>query len=186
MSALFYERSRTQPKKFMLKNFLCSAAGGDGNGNKADQGDILAELSGMKAQLAPLKLALPDLISQHASLTAGKATLDGEIAKLKGDSAKLVAGAALPTDLVSAANTIDALTKERDTLKANSTSVEAAVAKEVAKLGLLSGKPAPTGAPKGKLTMTEQVLAARGVKTLEELNAKMETAAAQKNPATAD
>jgi len=95
---------------------------------KPDQSDLLTELSGMKALLSPLKLSLPDLISQHASLAAGKLTLESDVAKLKGDNSKLVAGATLPTDLVSAANDIAALTKERDTLKAEKTTLDAAVA----------------------------------------------------------
>ncbi len=160
----------------MLKKLLMAdAAGGNGNA-KPSEADVLAELGGMKAALGKVNLSLPDLISQHASLTADKGTLTGEVAKLKGDATKLVAGATMPTDLVSAANTIATLTKERDDLKAGQSTLAVEVAKEVAKLGIVGGgkKDAAKTEPGKKLTLTEKVLAAKGVKTLEELNAKCE------------
>ena len=157
----------------MLKILLMADAAG-GNG-KPGEADVLAELGGMKAALTKVNLSLPDLISQHASLTAEKGTLTGEVTKLKGDATKLVAGATIPTDLVSAANTIAALTKERDDLKAGQSNLATEVAKEVAKLGIVGGtKEAAKTEPGKKLTLTEKVLAAKGVKTIDELNAKCE------------
>ena len=148
---------------------------GTGGNGKPDQADVLAELNGMKASLSGVKLALPDLISQHASLSTEKTALTSELAKVKGDSTKLAAGATLPTDLVSAANEIAQLKAENTQMKGEKVSVEAAVAKEVAKLGLVSKKPdAAGGDAKKPQTLTEKVLALRGVKSLEELNTKMD------------
>ena len=167
----------------MKKTFLLSAAGADGNGNKADQNDILAELTGMKDSLAKINLNLPDLISQHASLSANKVTVEGEVAKLTGDKTKLVAGATLPTDLVSAANTIADLTAKVSKLEGEKLSVEEAAAKKLVALGFTdAGKQGDkSGEAKKPLTLTEKVLAAQGCKTLAESEQKFREAQA-KNP----
>lgn len=165
-----------------MLRILFTSAGGDGNGNKPDQGDILAELNGMKTALTGVKLTLPDLISQHASLTAANGTLTADVARLTGDKTKLVAGATLPTDLVSAANSLAAKDAEIAKLNAGQTSVETAVAKEVAKLGLIS-KGNDTKANDGKkLSLTEQVLKARGATSIPDLNAKMDAVRASTAP----
>jgi len=157
----------------MLKNIFLTAASEGGNG-RADQADVLAELTGIKTQLAGVKLSLPDLISQHASLNANKATVDGQVAVLTGDKTKLVAGATLPTDLVSAGNTIAALTKENADLKAAKVTQEQAVAAEVVKLGLVQPNKTETAkAADGKApTADEQLLAFHGVKSYAELAVK--------------
>jgi len=140
-----------------------------------DQKDVLAELTGMKDALAKTGLTLTDLISQHASLTAGKATVDGEVAKLTGDKAKLVAGATLPTDLVSAANSIAALTTENATLKNNAKTVDEAAAAKIVALGFTDKtKAGGADASKKPQTLTEKVLEAKGCKSIEDLNAKTE------------
>lgn len=130
-----------------------------------------------------------------------------DLSEAMGDKANLKAGATLPKDLVSAANSITeltariaalesdkakltadvaAITKERDdakaevtkvngdnaTLKSEKTTVEAAVAKKVAELGLSDGGgKQPDAKSDEKLTATEKVMKAKGVKTLDELYA---------------
>ncbi|MDE2100955.1 MAG: hypothetical protein KGL39_27155 [Patescibacteria group bacterium] len=147
---------------------------------KPDQADVLSELTGMKALLEPTKLSLQDLISQHASLSGDKTRLDGEVAKLTGDKTKLVAGATIPTDLISAANTIAALTKERDDLKAerdslkgNAMTVDEAAAKKIVTLGFVSTeKKSDSDAAAKAKSLTDRVLEAQGCKTLAESEEK--------------
>lgn len=142
----------------MKKNFFLSPTGGESAG-KVDQADVLAKLSGMENLLAPLKLTLPDLIAQHASLTTDKSALTSDVAKLKGDSTKLVAGASLPTDLVSAANTISEQAAEIASLKASAKTVDEAAAAKVAALGIKNeAAPAPATGAK-KLTLDEEASA---------------------------
>ena len=144
----------------MLKSFRFSSDATGGNG-KLDQADIVARLAGFTALLAPLNLTLPDLISQHASLTVGKTTLETEIAKLKGDNTKLVAGATISVDLVTAANDLAAITKERDTLKAEKTTFDVAVAVKVAALGIKDSTKLVETAPASgkKLSLDEEAAA---------------------------
>ncbi|MEI8289566.1 MAG: hypothetical protein WCH99_08825 [Verrucomicrobiota bacterium] len=139
--------------------------------NKPNEQDVVAQLATANASLAAITATgktAAVLISEHA-------TFSGQVTALTGDKTKLVAGAVLPTDLVAAANTIFNLTVERDNLKAKETSIEQAVAAEVAKLGLVSGKAG--GAGEGKTaaktpTTTEKILAANKVNSLEELATK--------------
>src|ERR1039458_9805221 len=149
---------------------------------KPDQGDVVAQLATASSDLAAWKAqgkTAAVLISEPGTLTAEVARLTGETQKLSGDNAKLVAGATVPADLVSAGNAIFSLTVERDNLKAVSASVEVAVAKEVAKLGFTGKETRPAGLDKAKVpTLTEKVLARKGVKTLAELAAKGEEARA--------
>lgn len=165
----------------MRKNIFLSATAETAGNGKPDQSDVLTELTGMKALLTPVKLTLPDLISQHASLAAGKLTLQSEVASLKGDSTKLVAGATLPTDLVTAANTVATQAAEIATLKAAAKTVDAAAAAKVVTIGITDTTPAAAAATAagGKTqTLTEKVLAAKGAKDLTELNAKHNAAVA--------
>lgn len=136
--------------------------------NKLNEADALAQLNAANTELAALKTTgktAAVLVSEHATLTT-------QVATLTGDKTKLVAGATLPTDLVSAANTIFNLTAERDTLKAKETNIEKAVAAEVAKLGLqTTGKAVEGKTAAKKPSVTEQILAKKGVKNLDELAA---------------
>lgn len=140
---------------------------------KPSQAEMIAGFIQMTEALTKAGISLTDLIAQHATLTTDKAALAGQVTTLTGDKAKLVAGATLPTDLVSAANTIAAKDAEIATLKGEKTTVEATVAKEVAKLGIVS-RPAETAKKDDgkKLTITEQILKAKGCASLTELNEK--------------
>lgn len=150
--------------------------------DKPDQADIVAQLASINTALAGAKLTFPDLISQHASLTAEKTTLTSQIAALTGDKTKLVAGATLPTDLVTGANSIAQLSAENAQLKADKSTLVADVAKEVAKLGFVGGKKEEGKTEAGKeMTLTEKVCAAKGAKSLDELNTQYEANLA-KNP----
>ncbi len=142
-------------------------------GAKPDQADILARLGGMEAALAKTGLSLDELISQHASLSAGKATIDGDVARLTGDKAKLVAGANLPTDLVTAANDLHSLRAENATLKANAKSVDEAAAQKIVALGFTGTSKAQEQKPAKKpMSDTERALASKGYKTLAEAQEK--------------
>ena len=104
--------------------------------NKLNEADVLSQLATANAELTTIKATgktAAVLISEHGALTA-------DVAKLTGDKTKLVAGATLPTDLVSAANTISTQAAEIATLKGNAMTLEQAVAKEVARLGIIPGK----------------------------------------------
>ena len=143
-----------------------------------DEADVLAELSGLKDAIAKSGLSITDLIAQHASMSAAKIATEGEVAKLTGDKSKLVAGASIPADLVSAANEIAALVKERDTLKSNAVTVEEAAAKKIVTLGFTAAPKVETTKTEKPLTLTEKVLAAQGCKTLAESAQKFEAAQA--------
>ncbi len=61
------------------------------------------------------------ILAEHGTMEAELVLLRPQIATLTGDKTKLVAGATLPTDLVSAACSISTLTGERDTARAEVT-----------------------------------------------------------------
>lgn len=81
--------------------------------------------------------------------------LQAQVTALTGDKTKLVAGATLPTDLVTAANRISELESSQPR-----------------RAGLSAGA-SPTGAATpSKKSFTERVLEAKGVSSLEELRDK--------------
>lgn len=144
----------------------------------------IAALEGDKSKLtegAKLPANMVEGANQIFKLSGELATANGQAASLTGDKTKLVAGANLPTDLVTAANSIADLTAKLADANGKVTKLEGekltldqAVAKEVAKLGIV-----PNGEKAGEnkqaekpLTATERVLAAHGCKTLAELEAK--------------
>jgi hypothetical protein len=140
--------------------------------------ELLADLgllTGDKAQLKAGAKLPENLVAAGNSI----AELTARIVALEGDKAKLAAGATLPTDLVTAANSIATLTKERDDAKGQVTKLEGekktvdeAVAAKVAALGISDKggrKAEDVDAGGKKLTATEQVCKAKGVKTYAEL-----------------
>jgi len=144
--------------------------------NKIDQADALAQLTALKgdtAKLAAPGLSLPANLVEAANsihgLTKERDDFKGKFQTLTGDKSKLLAGATLPTDLVAAANEIA-------TLKAEKISLDEAVAKKVAALGMVDTKDKKSGSDEGakKPTLTEKLLAAKGVKSLEELSEKFD------------
>lgn len=124
-----------------------------------DQSDVLAQLETANKKVTTLG---NDLLT--AKTTIG--SLQGQVETLTGDKTKLTAGVILPADLVSAANEIFTLKAEKQTL-------DAAVAKRLAALGI-KDNPAATAKTQDekKLTLTERVLAAQGCKTLAESREK--------------
>ena len=132
-----------------------------------DQADVLAQLTQAHADLATAKQSIGTLGSQVTSLTADKTSLQTQLTEANGKITTLTSD-------------VTKLTGERDTLKAENTrlSGETAdfnkrLATELAKHGIRTFTPkAVAETPGKKLTATEQVLAARGVKSLEELAKK--------------
>jgi len=175
-----------------------------------------------------------DIVTQNNQLRADIDLLRPRVAAIEGDKTKLVAGAILPTDLVSAANTIFNLTAERDAartslqteqtrantltgdktqlkngatlpvslveaandihakgveiqnLKDAATTVDRAVAVKLAQFGIQPAAGGATqpgaaagGTAKYVFNPDAKILEARGVKTLDELNAKCDEARAK-------
>ncbi len=102
--------------------------------DKADQGDVLAELEKAKADL---------------SITTNRvAGLEADLAKHKGDASRVPK---LEADLKEVSDKLAAVTKERDSLAAESKDLNARVAAEVAKLGIRqTGVEQPKGAAGSK------------------------------------
>jgi len=123
-----------------------------------DQADVLAQLTQANADLATAKQSI-------GILTADKTTLQNQLAEANGKVT------ALTSDVTK-------MTGERDMLKAENTRLTGEMADfnkrlatELAKHGIRTFTPkAVAETPGKKLTATEQVLAARGVKSIEELS----------------
>jgi chromosome segregation ATPase len=131
-------------------------------GNKPSEADILAQNAKLTTDLATAQASIVTANTQISALTSENTTL-------KADKATLT------TQLATANASLSTVTAERDSLKAEKTTVDAAAAKAVAKLGIDS----PAGksdvkapADNKKLSFTDRILAAKGCKTLEELEAK--------------
>jgi hypothetical protein len=157
---------------------------------KLDQADYLAQLTTLKGD--PTKLVagatLPaDIVSAANSIFTIAGERDSALNKLTIEQGKVVTltgeKTQLSADLVTAKASIVSLTAERDTLKAEKTTLDAAVASKLAALGIVDNTKAKSTAAAGekKPTLTEQVLAAQGCKTLAESEAKFRDAQA-KNP----
>ena len=167
-----------------------------------DQTTILAEHGQMEAELVLLRPQVATITGDKTKLVAGatiptdlvsagnsilaltgeRDTAKAEVTRLTGDKTKLAAAATLPADLVSAGNDIQRLTAENAQLKAEKTTVERAVATKMATLGIAGTTPAAATTETAKapaFNPDAKILAARGVKTVEELNAKMDTLRAQ-------
>jgi regulator of replication initiation timing len=150
----------------------------DGKDNtKADQSDVVAQNAKLTADLASITAEAVALRTQVSALTGENTTLKAEKATLQ-------------TNLTAANANLSTVTSERDTLKTENaklvsekTTFEAAVAARVSALGITdNGRAGATGAAAGgdkKASLTEQVLQARGCKSLDELHTKMEKARAE-------
>jgi cation diffusion facilitator CzcD-associated flavoprotein CzcO len=174
-------------RKFFI---LHNAAAADGGTAKPSQADVIAQNAQLKADKDLLTAQLAQANATNAQLVLDKTQLQTQLTQaqtattnanasvntLTGDRTKLQTGAELPTDLVSAANTILTLRAEVTQLKAE----KATVASQVARLGIHGGT---ATAAAGNTTGTEAakapawnpdaaILAARGVKSLDELNAQ--------------
>jgi uncharacterized protein (DUF3084 family) len=133
----------------------------------ADQTDILAQL----------ERATTDLATARATIT----TLQGQVTVLTGERDSARSGIATATQERDEARTnLGAVTRERDTLTSENATLKEQMADfnkrlaaELARHGIrnfeASAKPAPQETR--KLTATEEVLARKGVKSLEELSA---------------
>lgn len=135
--------------------------------------ELLADITAMTGDKGKLKAGanLPaDLVTAANSI----ADLTAKITALEGEKGQLTA------DLATAKQTIGTVTKERDDAKASVTklegekqTVEKAVAAKLVELGISdNGKVKTDPKAEAKMTATERVLAAKGVKTLAELEAK--------------
>ena len=127
---------------------------------KKDQNDVLAQLEQLTADLGTAKQTI-------AALETGKGDLEAELKEANDRNAKLTAD-----------NT--ALITERDTLKTENARLTTdmadfnkRVAAEITKHGIRGATQTATTQPENKkLSYTEQLLAQRGVKSLEELAAQ--------------
>jgi len=124
---------------------------------KKDQTDVLAQVEQLTADLAAAKEKISALEMSKADLEAKLQKANDSIAKLTADNAALVS--------------------ERYTFKADNVKLTAdmadfnkRLAAEVAKHGIRGTTQTATALPENKkLSYTDQLLAQRGVKTLEEL-----------------
>jgi hypothetical protein len=118
--------------------------------------------------MSATKLDQADVIAQNAQLTADLAIAKQTIATLTAerDTAK--------ASLTAEQDRVTALTSEVAALKAEKQTLDTAVAKKVATLGIKDNAEATaeTKPTDKKLTLTERVLAAQGCKTLAESEKK--------------
>ncbi|HEY1790687.1 MAG TPA: hypothetical protein VGJ73_21245 [Verrucomicrobiae bacterium] len=153
----------------------------------ADLALARSEADNLRTLNGQLTTAKTDLTSQLTIAQGQASTAQSTVSALTGDKAVLKTGATMPTDLVSAANTILTLTAERDALKAKETTTAAAVAS----LGVYAGTPGATAATPAATPANidaatgigqpakvsswnpdAAILAAYGVKTYADLEAK--------------
>ncbi len=128
---------------------------------------MLAQLTQATADLNTAKQTIGTLQGQVTSLTTEKTNLETQLGEAKSGATSLQ-------------TTVTTLTGERDTLKTENTRLTGEMADfnkrlatELAKHGIRTHAQKPTETPPGrKPTATEQVLAARGVKSLDELAQK--------------
>lgn len=131
---------------------------------------LLADIAALTGDASTL-VAGATLPKDLVTAANAVATLTGENATLKSEKTKLT------TDLATANATVASVTSERDTLKtenatlkAEKTTFDNAVAKKVSELGLADKGGKKDDAKAGvKLTATEKVMQAKGVKTYAEL-----------------
>lgn len=130
---------------------------------KLDQADVIAQNAQLTAELATARESLKAATTQIAALTAER------------DAAK--------NQLAAEQEKVAALTGEMTALKAEKQTLDTAVAKKVATLGIKDNTQATSEAKPTdkKLSLTERVLAAQGCKTLAESEQKYRDRAAS-NP----
>lgn len=136
-----------------------------------DAADALAHIEAQESKIAKLTL---DLATANAT-AATVATITGERDKARTDltTANATIGT-LTAERDAATGIVTKLTSEKATLEASQKDFDVKVAAALAKAGIRTTA-VETGASKDsdkKLTATEKVLAANGVNTLDELQAK--------------
>lgn len=136
--------------------------------DKPDQADILAQNAQLTADITLVRGQLTAANTQISALTGENTQLKADLATEKLNHQKTVA-------------TVNALTSERDSLKSENANLkaeklafESAVASKIASLGVIESPKTKetTKAGEKKPSVTEKILAAKGVKTLAELEAK--------------
>jgi uncharacterized protein (DUF3084 family) len=135
--------------------------------NVADQADVLAQLEGLTADLATAQTTITTLQGQGTVLTGERDSTRSDLATAtqERDEAR--------TSLGAVTRERDSLKSENATLKEQMADFNKRLAAELSRHGIrnseASAKPAPQ--ENRKLTATEEVLARKGVKSLEELSA---------------
>ena len=145
-----------------------------------DQKDILAQVTALKGDASKLTAGATvptDLVSAGNAifqLTAQKTEAEGKLTSANETITKVTGERDTANGQVTTiTKDRDALTIENDKLKADMTDFNKKVATELAKHGIKTDATKPVQNDSGKkLTATEQLLAAKGVSSLDELVAK--------------